>query len=87
MVIEALKQLVDRRFQLCLDDLDDALRGDGLDGVLQARQRMDVVRWQQVGPRAQQLSQLDEAWPELFEGAGELSAVVVLVVFGVKTVG
>ena len=48
---------------------------------------MDVVRWQQVRPRAQQLSQLDEARSELFEGAGELCAVVVLAVFGVETVG
>ena len=75
--------------QLGLNDLHDALGGNGLDGVLETRKGVDVVRRQQVGSRAQQLAELDEARPELLQGAGELGAMVVLVrvvVVGVQAV-
>ena len=80
LLVERLEQLVDRRLQLGLDDLHDAFGRHRLDGVLQSRQGVDVVRRQQVRPRAQQLAELDEARPELFERAGQLGAVVVVVV-------
>ena len=43
LFVERLEQLANRRLQLRLDDLDDARGGDRLNGVLQARQGVDVV--------------------------------------------
>ena len=76
--VELEEQLFERGVELRLNDLHDALGGNGLNGVLEARQSMDVVRRQEVRARAEQLAELDEARPELLEGAGELGAVVVL---------
>ena len=61
LLVEALKQLVDGRVQLGLDDLDDAFGRHRLDRVLESREGVDVVGRQQVGPRAEQLAELDEA--------------------------
>src|SRR5689334_9196713 len=42
-----------------------------LDLILQARERIEIRRRQQVGSRRQNLSKLDECWPERFEVARE----------------
>src|SRR5215471_5371979 len=65
--------------QLRLDDLHDALGRHRLDGVLQTRKRADVLGRQQVRPRAQQLPELDKAWPELLERARQLDPMIFFV--------
>jgi len=71
-VFEFRESLGDPDAQLGRDDLLDLLEGEGLDGVLKPRERLQVGRRQEVGARREKLSDLDQARPEPLEVAGEL---------------
>ena len=62
LAIERLEQLGDRRTQITFDNGDYLLAGHRLNGVLQAGEGFDIVRWQQIRPGTEKLPHFDETW-------------------------
>lgn len=70
--VERREVLRDAQPQLLADDALDAGVGERIDRILEARQRLEVRRRQQVGARRQQLPELDVGGTEPLEISGEL---------------
>src|ERR687891_30592 len=59
-LVELDERLLDGQPELALDHRADVLEREGLDVVLQPPQLDDDVGWHDVGPRRQELAELDE---------------------------
>ena len=66
--VEFLKNFGKRPLQFFFDDLFNLRKRDRRDAVLKFFEFVDVFRREQVGPGAHELSQLDEAGTQFFQG-------------------
>ena len=65
--LEREERLLDREVELALDHTAHLVEGERSDVVLQAAQLGDDVRRDHIGPRREQLAELDERRPELVQ--------------------
>ena len=73
-LVEAEEGLLERKTEVGLDDGPRLRERERADVVLQAAQLGDDVRRDDVGPRREQLAELDERRPELVEHLAEAAA-------------
>ncbi len=76
LLVEVDERLLERQAELFLDHDTNLCEGEWAHIVLEAAQLGDDVRRDDVGPRGEQLAELDEGRPELVEHLSEMAAAV-----------
>jgi len=69
--IEGGEEFAERSSETSLDLSDDLFGGDRGNTIAEQGKFSDVVRWQEIVAGRQDLSELDEGWPEFLEGEAE----------------
>jgi hypothetical protein len=69
--IEGGEEFAERSSETSLDLSDDLFGGDRGNTIAEQGKFSDVVWWQEIVAGRQDLSELDEGWPEFLEGEAE----------------